>query len=461
MFKNQIDPMASAVVDATSLEELSYKDLFDIGDLIKSKLTYPNEVTGIVVGKNFADTVAVMACLLSDIPIALVPEEILNSKEKLSRQIGINQWISAGLDAKSPFGMELTFTNYSFTREEDIKVNKNIAVLLFTSGSTGEANAVALSFDSVKINALQIVDALGINTGVRTALSLSASYSYGFSLITTTMCVSGTLFVTEATVLERNFWNQIEFNRIEQFAGVPWTYHAIKRSRIDLSVFKDLKLVTQAGGNLSVDVRQHFHNQLDHVGKEFIVMYGQTEASPRMSVMPHHLLPEAWDSAGIALKGSTFEILGDNDDSEIVFKGPNVALGTIKSIKDLEAEDQLNGILHTGDVGHITNEGFLRIVGRIKRIAKVNGKRISLDEVERLIPINTVCVSLPHANSEKIFVCIDSQSSYEANLDIGDALASQLGLRKSDFQITFLENIPLLASGKVDYMKVKEVAENA
>ena len=460
MFKDKIDAANLAVVDANNTNSLTYNDLFELGDLIKGKIEYPNQITGIVVGKNFPDTALVMACLLSDIPIALVPEEMGSSKEKISKQIGISQWVSADVDSRFPSGIGLKFTNSKSDIENDIRVNKDIAVLLFTSGSTGEANAVALSFANVQTNAIQIVEAIGMYPGMRTALSLSASYSYGFSLLTTTMRVSGTVFVTVATVLERDFWKQIEFNRIEQFAGVPWTYQAIKRTRIDLSVFKDLKLITQAGGNLSVDVRKHFHSQLEMASKEFIVMYGQTEASPRMSVMPHQLLPQAWDSAGLALKGSTFEILDEKHDSEIVFKGPNVALGTIKSVNDLAAEDQLNGVLYTGDVGSITDEGFLKISGRIKRIAKVNGKRINLDEVERLINANVACVSIPHANSERIFIGIDTAKDEHPLLINTEVLAAQLGIRQSDFLISLLEEIPLLPSGKVDYIKIRRVAES-
>ena len=124
-------------------------------------------------------------------------------------------------------------------------------------------------------------------------------------------------------------------------------------------------------------------------GGRFFVMYGQTEATARIAYVPPDRLSEKLGSAGIAIPGGRLSIepagAGTMDGpvtGEVVYEGPNVMLGYATGSGDLALGDELGGVLRTGDIGYLDEDGFLFLVGRSKRIAKVFGLRINLDEVE-------------------------------------------------------------------------------
>jgi PAS domain S-box-containing protein len=114
--------------------------------------------------------------------------------------------------------------------------------------------------------------------------------------------------------------------------------------------------------------------------KKLYVMYGQTEATARMSYVPPHKLRDKIDSIGISVSGGALEVLSDvgvalspHERGEIVYTGPNVSLGYAEKISDLNLDDTLDGKLYTGDVGYRDEDGFFFVVGRNKRFAKVFG----------------------------------------------------------------------------------------
>lgn len=111
-------------------------------------------------------------------------------------------------------------------------------------------------------------------------------------------------------------------------------------------------------------------------------MYGQTEATARMAVLPPERLADKLGSAGLALPGGRLEA---DDDGEILYHGPNVMMGYADTADDLSRGDDLGGVLRTGDLGRVDPDGFLHITGRLKRMAKIFGIRVNLDDVERML----------------------------------------------------------------------------
>lgn len=449
--------MRAAIVDAHSGLSISYKELFEVSDRVKALISNPNEVTAIFVDRDFADVVLLAACLLAEVPIAIMPPEFEKDVDLVQFSFGIRNRISANLDTKSLHRINIQYDPVGLEVQEPAICNPLIKSLLFTSGSTGRPSAVALSAENIRTNASQIVNSAEISSGVVTLLTLSAAYSYGLSLVTTTLSTHGTLVVSQLSIIDKAFWNVVDGFKVQQFAGVPWTYQALRASRIDLGSFKSLNVVTQAGGFLDVETRKHFHNQLDNARKRFLVMYGQTEASPRMAIMPHSELPYAWASAGYALPDSRFEIESHDvsHEGEIIFYGPNVALNVLSDRSDLLCGDVFQGRLGTGDIGTLTSDGLLTITGRSKRIAKINGRRISLDEVERAIGIFAACISSSNGQGiEKIFCFISAEQDTHVNDSINQVMQN-FGLRGKDYKICQIETLPRLPSGKVDYLHLK------
>ena len=150
-----------------------------------------------------------------------------------------------------------------------------------------------------------------------------------------------------------------------------------------------LRTLTQSGGRLAPEAIIKLHELMEDRGGRLFVMYGQTESTARMSYVPPDWLPEKAHCVGIPIAGGSFSIrTGDGETSapevegEVIFRGPNVMMGYAEQREDLARGDELDGVLHTGDVGILDADGFLRLTGRTKRIAKVYGLRVSLDEVE-------------------------------------------------------------------------------
>ena len=156
--------------------------------------------------------------------------------------------------------------------------------------------------------------------------------------------------------------------------------------------------ITQAGGKLSQELTAEFTDICAQKGIKFYVMYGQTEATARMSYLPWEYARQKLGSMGIAIPGGQFwledengNVIGDIDTmGELIYKGDNVTLGYAENYIDLSKGDENKGILRTGDLAKRDADGFYYITGRKKRFLKMFGKRVNLNEVEELIKAGLV-----------------------------------------------------------------------
>ncbi|GAA1590407.1 AMP-binding protein [Actinoplanes couchii] len=317
------------------------------------------------------------------------------------------------------------------------RVHPDLALLLTTSGSTGDPKLVRLSRDAVLANAGQVADSLGVTADDVAITTLPLFYSYGLSVLHSHLLRGATVVLERTGIMQKDFWAAVNDHRVTSMAFVPSQYEMLRRLRFDPARYPSLGTLTQAGGRLRTDLVTDFADRMDTVGGRFFVMYGQTEAAPRMACLPSARLREKLGSAGVAMRGGTFAI----EDDEVVYRGPNVMMGYAETAADLARGDDQGGELRTGDLGRLDDEGYLFITGRIKRIAKVFGVRINLDDVEREFPVAAV------AGDDKLHVF---------TLD-GDARALRtkisewLGTHFTGVDVRTIEALPLLPNGKTDY----------
>ena len=342
-------------------------------------------------------------------------------------------------------------------------INSDLSLLLTTSGSTGSPKLVRLTQKNLKSNADSIADYLHITEKDRPVTSLPMYYSYGMSVINSHFIKGATLLLTEKTVFDKEFWDFVKRERATSIAGVPYTYEMLKRLRFFRMNLPDLKTMIQAGGKLNAAIVKEYIEFAKSNGKEFIVMYGQTEAAPRMSYLPFEKALDKYSSIGIAIPGGKFCLRDENnmdievpdEDGELVYMGENVCMGYAEKPEDLSKGDENNGILHTGDVAKRDRDGYYYITGRMKRFVKMWGNRVNLDTIEQLVkPLTTNCACVGDDNKITVFL---TDSSYEKKVISYLAEKTKLNIRA--FEIKVLEEIPTKASGKIDYSQLKQLLD--
>ena len=237
----------------------------------------------------------------------------------------------------------------------------------------------------------------------------------------------------------------------------------LERLRFESMKLPKLKTLTQAGGKLRHALVEKFGKLCRERGMRFFVMYGQTEAAPRISYLPPDMVLAKPDSIGKPIPGGRWWVedesgvrLAPGQFGELVYQGPNVMMGYAESQADLTLPDQMKGVLRTGDLAVLDKTGMAQITGRKKRMIKVFGIRVGLDELEQLLAnqnISAYCVG----QEDRIEIALDPESK-EA-IDDRD-VASLLGLNHSAIQVFRPVRIPLKNSGKVDYSALAQQLRN-
>jgi len=441
-------------------EQISYKELLDAADSIGKQIkkrclifsVCRNCIESVAGYIGFLRAGAVQVLLhntidnvfLADLLEVYRPEYIYLPKEKAGPNIDCITTYSYG-------SYTLVKTDYIV----DYSLYDDLAVLLTTSGSTGSPKLVRQSYKNINSNAEAIVQYLGITSSDRPITTMPMSYSYGLSIINSHLLSGASIILTEAALMERRFWETIRGNNATTFGGVPYLYEMLKKLRFERMNLPSLKYITQAGGKLSMEASGHFADICAEKGIKFYVMYGQTEATARMSYLPWEHARSKVGSMGIAIPGGRFWLEDDNGNvieesdtpGELVYMGDNVTLGYARSCLDLCKDDENGGSLHTGDVAKRDVDGFYFIVGRKKRFLKMFGNRVSLDEVEQLIKAagyDCACAGTD-----------DSLEIYVTNLadkdQIRDYIAKRTGINQAGFSFVYIDKIPRNELGKVQY----------
>jgi acyl-CoA synthetase (AMP-forming)/AMP-acid ligase II len=342
----------------------------------------------------------------------------------------------------------------------DEPVHPDLALLLLTSGSTGSPKAVRLSYANLDSNARSICEYLRLDESETAITTLPMSYSYGMSVINSHLEVGANLVLTNHSVATAAFWDLIRARKCTSLAGVPFTYEVLERLRFQNLDLPSLRVMTQAGGRLPDHRTEVFAQWAQQRGLRFYVMYGQTEASPRIAYVPPDRLLQKIGSIGIAIPGGRLglESLGEPDShrgpsGELVYEGPNVMLGYADSRSCLSKGDEMRGRLQTGDVGLRDDEGFFYITGRLKRFLKLFGLRINLDELEHLVESflgnSVACIG----SDDLLKIVVASYEPPDAAA-LKRHVAQACGLHASAIRVCHTETLPIAESGKKDYAAI-------
>lgn len=266
-----------------------------------------------------------------------------------------------------------------------------IAEIIFTSGSTGEQKGVMITHNNIIANTDSIIDYLKLTTDDTIQIVMPFYYCYGLSLLHTHMKVGGSVILNNSFIFLGSVINDLKKYKCTGFAGVPSHFQILLRKTKDFvnNTFPDLKYVTQAGGKLHTAFITEFAESFPEI--KFYVMYGQTEATARLSYLPPEMIKEKLGSIGKGIPGVELRVVDDDgtiispgENGEIIAKGRNIMTGYFHD-PDSTKETIRDGWLYTGDMATIDEDGYIFIQSRKKEIIKVRGIRISPKEIEEVI----------------------------------------------------------------------------
>lgn len=327
-------------------------------------------------------------------------------------------------------------------------LHPDLALLLSTSGSTGSSKLVRLSHGNIASNAAAIVDYLGLRADDRAITTLPLAYSFGLSILNSHLAAGASLVLTDESLVGRGFWELARASGITSLSGVPATFEMLRRVGLERFGLDRLRMLTQAGGRLRDALVESFLELSGRMGLEFFVMYGQTEAAPRISYVPAARLRDKVGSVGIAVPGGALDL--DPATGELVYRGPNVMLGYAASRAELAEGDVQGGVLRTGDLARRDADGYHYITGRARRFLKISGNRVNLDEVEAMLAAELQRAVACAGSDDSLGVFVPGAPEPDA-ARIRQLIQQRYRLFPGHVQVQALDALPLLATGKVDY----------
>ncbi len=348
----------------------------------------------------------------------------------------------------------------SYARYE---IHEDLALLLTTSGSTGSPKLVRQSYRNICSNADSIAQYLKIGPFDRPITTLPMSYTFGLSVINSHLLRGSSIVLTNRSVLEKAFWELLKRTRATTFSGVPYTYEMLVKFGFEHMEVPDLKKLTQAGGRLGPELSQKFAIICNRKGIEFYAMYGQTEATARISYLPSEYSISKAGSIGIAIPGGRIwlensdhrPVEGNGTVGELVYGGENVTMGYALSSDDLKRGDENGGVLRTGDLAKRDGDGFYYIVGRNKRFLKLFGNRLNLDEIEQLLNTRGYnCVCGGEDDHLKVYTTETGKES-----EIKSFIVQHTAINPSWVTVCWIQEIPRNEYGRIKYSLLEQSAQ--
>ena len=425
---------------------------------VAENLGSPRRLVAVEAGNTVEALVAYLAALRGRHPVVLLPPGEAAARRRVTEAYDPDVVMASGS------GWEPDVRRPGTAHE----LHPDLAILLSTSGSTGSAKLVRLSRRSLQANAEAIGEYLALTPADRAPTTLPMQYCYGLSVINSYLTAGASLILTDLSVVDRCFWDLFRAAGATSLAGVPYTFGLLDRAGFDQISLPTLRYVTQAGGRLRPEDVRRYAALGERDGWDFVVMYGQTEATARMAYLPPALAKRHPETIGVPIPGGAFRLepLDDEgqgagaadaahggDVGELVYSGPNVMLGYAETPADLALGRTVDE-LRTGDVARRTPEGLYEVIGRRSRFVKPFGLRVDLDELERLVSLVGVA-GLCTGDDERVVVAVQGRGHATS---VARLVADQVGLPASRVLVAEVVELPRLGNGKPDYRAVAALA---
>lgn len=359
----------------------------------------------------------------------------------------------------------------------------DIATIMFSSGSEGTPKGVMLSHSNLIGNIQQTSCILNVCRGDVMLCELPLFHSFGLTVTTLLNLIEGCPIVTIADPTDVKTMARAcaEF-RVTAFVGTPTFLRAFVVNRlVHPMVFKYLRIIIAGAESLRPELQEAFRMKF---GKEIFEGYGCTETTPVASVNTENMLLNDFltmqinnkpGSVGMALPGTRFRIVDPDTNEElpvgeagmILIGGCQVMVGYLKDPeKTAQALIEIDGKrwYRTGDKGYLDEDGFLTIVDRYSRFAKIGGEMVSLGAVEMRIQDTQVLKGFDYAvtsikdavKGERLVLLFEGEKDPATILQ--ELRQSGIPPLMIPSQAFVVEHLPKLGTGKMNLKLLKEIA---
>lgn len=427
-----------------------------------------------------ASYLAIMKLSLIAVPfsVLLTPEEVSRNSEWAGcSAVAIDRRQVRGFDSAFPANMPRVHDDaispnsaVFWPQAQDSFNDMSDAAYMFTSGTTARPKAVRITHSNLRSNTESIIEYLELKRTDRMLVILPFFYCFGTSLLHTHLRVGGSLALCNTFTFPESVLDIMERESCTGFAGVPSSYQLLLR----ISTFKErsfpaLRLLQQAGGKLhSVLLEELVASKPD---VKIFVMYGQTEATARLSYLPPDKLLQKMGSIGRGIPGVTLRVLGEDGKpveagsvGEIFADGANISPGYLND-PEATAQKFIAGSLRTGDLATVDDEGYIYVVDRKEDFIKSWGYRVSSQEVESCVlgipeVVSAAAVGVPDLSAGEaiqVFVTVKPGCEIQEEAIIAHC-RSLLGKHMVPQKVSIIPSLPLNSNGKVVKNELRKLA---
>jgi acyl-coenzyme A synthetase/AMP-(fatty) acid ligase len=320
---------------------------------------------------------------------------------------------------------------------------------------------------NIEANTRAIVQYLQVGPGDRALSILPLSYCYGKSILQTHLLAGGSVFFDHRFLYPRRVMEAIGEERCTSFAGVPLTFELLRQT-LDLTALplSTLRYITQAGGAMHPETIRWARRAF--APARLFVMYGQTEATARLSYLPPEMAVAKEGSVGRGLANVELRVVDDvgaelppGEVGQLVARGPSVTPGYFRD-PEATAEILRDGWLWTGDLARRDEDGFVYIAGRAREVLKLGGHRVSPVEIEQALGLHpdvaeaaVVGAPDPTGGEAAVGFVVVRAGRAPSEDELRRFCRGRLAHYKVPREIHFIEALPRTASGKVARLELQ------
>ncbi len=334
-------------------------------------------------------------------------------------------------------------------------IHPDVALLLSTSGTTGSSKLVRLTYDNLYDNAKYGCIHLGIQCGRKGLSPLPLYYAFGLSFCLWHWHCGATMLFTESPVFSRGFQEFYRKEGVEDLAATPYTYRMLEKIQFwDQEKVGSLNFAISSGAYMP---EKELVRLVSVLKDKFWIGYGQTEC---IGIILATNFDESRLKIGTVGKAfQNAEILTDHETGEMLIKSKSVCMGYANSKEGLAGDDVNQGLLRTGDVVHIDEEGYIYLRGRLKRYVKILGKRVSLDDLADRLIDKYPSVGFACTGEDDHIHIYHTDPVAGADERIRSLLDQHIKIPARLVSCTYLEEIPRSQTGKIAYDRLKGSSE--